>query len=156
MRWYLGHCCLILQLSLWSGGCIGAPPASSNTLAAAAVPSNALSATTTVSTTAVSADTNIINNNIVNDNSIVASTTTLAPSPSPPLLRRSQRSVKEKDLVDYIAMEELGERPYVTSSEEEGGWPPADPRLGGGWHLEPQVGKRPKRMRGQERITTAH
>ena len=75
---------------------------------------------------------------------------------SPPPPRRFQRSVKEQDLVDYIAIQELGEQQrYVSSSSDGGGagagdylgWPPAD-RLG--WQLQPQVGKRPKRMRGQE------
>jgi hypothetical protein len=70
-------------------------------------------------------------------------------------LKRSQRSVKEQDLVDYIAIQEL-DRPleqhqrYVSSSD------PPDYHLAGwqadrlSWQLEPQVGKRPKRMRGQE------
>lgn len=58
--------------------------------------------------------------------------------------------------MDYIAIQEL-DRPlegppqrYVSSDEGAGdylGWPPGE-RLG--WALEPQVGKRPKRMRGQE------
>jgi hypothetical protein len=132
-------CVLLLHLV---AGCIAAPSP------ATILHSLAVSTTTTQPPTATATE-------FPPPNSTAISPELLASPPSPPSPRRFQRSVKEQDLVDYIAIQELGEQQrYVSSSDGGGagagdylGWPPAD-RLG--WQLQPQVGKRPKRMRGQE------
>jgi hypothetical protein len=91
---------------------------------------------------------------------VLATTTPRTAAATPAPLRRAERSVKENELVDYIAIQEL-ERPlsqhsqrYVSSDPPDylSGWQPD--RLG--WQLQPQVGKRPKRMRGQERGPRPH
>jgi hypothetical protein len=144
--WYLGHYCLIFQLSLLSGCCIGAPPSPSSQPAPAAGNHIVSSDDAAV----------IAQGEALSSAAVIAATTTTprtaVATPAP--LRRAQRSVKENDLVDYIAIQEL-ERPlsqqsqrYVSSDPPDylSGWQPD--RLG--WQLQPQVGKRPKRMRGQE------
>jgi hypothetical protein len=131
-------CVLLLHLV---AGCIAAPSPATTLLHSLAV------STTTQPPTATATEFPPPNSTAISPE-LLASTA----SPSP---RRFQRSVKEQDLVDYIAIQELGEQQrYVSSSDGGGagagdylGWPPAD-RLG--WQLQPQVGKRPKRMRGQE------
>ena len=139
--WYLGHYCLIFQLSLLSGGCcIGAPPTTATATSSSSV------ATIFSATSSPTSNSHTVNSDdpptLLPSAPVTTPATTAVGTPAP-ALRRPQRSVKEKDLVDYIAIQE---QRYVSS--DLGGWP-AD-RLGS-WQLEPQVGKRPKRMRGQER-----
>jgi hypothetical protein len=140
---HAGAACILLHFSLLVAGCIAAPPAT-------VLHSPAVSRPASLSRTTTQPPTSAATTLFPPPNSTSISPELLAASP-----RRFQRSLKEQDLVDYIAIQEL-DRPlgeqqrYVSSDGSAGdylGWPPAD-RLG--WQLQPQVGKRPKRMRGQE------